>query len=126
MMNRTASITLLLAGFLAAASARADYLAPDPGTQISIQLNSRNVIVVRPVGGVWSHGLCPDVTAAVLSRSHFTRPSHGLTESNLIYDTVWELLVQAAMNGRSVNLQVSDTVCHGNGYPLIESLRIFP
>src|SRR6185295_5657626 len=106
----------------AAATATADYLAPDPGTQISIQLNSSNVIVVRPVGGVWTHSLCPDVTAAVLSRGHFTRPGHGLEERNLIYETVWELLVQAAMNGRSVNLQVSDTVCHGNGYPLIESL----
>ena len=126
MMNRTARITLLLAGLLATATAAADYLAPDPGTQISIQLNSSNVIVVRPVGGVWTHSLCPDVTAAVLSRSHFNRPGHGLDERNLIYETVWDLPVQAALNGRSVNLQVSDTICHGNGYPLIESLRIFP
>lgn len=126
MTNKIACFSLLLAGSLAAATAAGDFLAPDPGTQISIQLNSRDVIVVRPVGGVWTHSLCPDVTAAVLSRSHFSRPSHGLTETNLNYDTVWELLVQAAMNGRSVNLQVSDTICHGNGYPLIESLRIFP
>ncbi len=30
------------------------------------------------------------------------------------------------MNGRSVNLRVSDTLCHPNGYPLIVSLRVFP
>ena len=123
MSNKIACFTLLLAGSLAAATARADYLAPDPGTQVSIQLNSRDVIVVRPVGGVWTHSLCPDVTAAVLTASHFGR---DLPDTRLLFKTVWELLVQAAINGRSVNLQVSDTVCHSNGYPLIESLRIYP
>lgn len=106
-------IALLLASSLAAATAGADYLAPDPGTQISLQYNSNGAIVVRPVGGVWTHPLCPDVTAAVLTPSYFG-------------GTVWQLLIQAAMNGRSVNLRVSDTECHANGYPLIESLRIFP
>ena len=97
-----------------------------PGTQISVQLNAHDVLVVRPVGGVWSHGLCPDVTAAVLTSSHWTRQSHGFGLKGYNYVTVWDLLMQAALQGRSVNLQVSDTVCHANGYPLIETVTIFP
>jgi hypothetical protein len=123
MNHKNARIALLLAGSLGAATAGADYLAPDPGTRISIQYNFNGVIVVRPVGGVWTHPLCPDVRGAVLSRTHFRRE---LGDTNVEFDTVRELLVQAAMNGRSVNLLVSDTVCHPNGYPLIDSLRIFP
>ena len=90
MTNKIASFALVLAGSIAATTAGADYLAADPGTQVSIQLNSSDVIVVRPVGGDWTHSLCPDVTAAVLSRFHFSRPGQGLEERNLIYGTVWE------------------------------------
>jgi hypothetical protein len=124
MTNKSASIALLLAGSLAGMTAGADYLAPDPGTQISIQYNIRNVIVVRPVGGAWSHPSCPDVTAAVLSEDHFPPPPDRFSSSD--FGAVHELLVQAALHGRSVNLRVSDTECHPNGYPLIVSLRIFP
>src|SRR5262245_9318161 len=125
-MNKLARVALLVACSLGAGTASASYLAPDPGTQVSIQLNSHDVLVVRPVGGVWTHGLCPDVTAAVLTVSHWQRPSHGFGVKGYNYSTVWQLLVQAAMQGRSVNLQVSDTVCHANGYPLIETVTIFP
>jgi len=121
-----ACATFLIAGLLGAATAEAAYLAPDPGTQVSIQLNAHDTIVVRPISGVWTPPVCPDVTAAVLTRAHFTRPLHGLAATGLNFDTVWDLLVQAAMSGRSVNLRVSDTFCHDSGYPLIESLRVFP
>ena len=125
-MNNNACLALLFAGLVMAATAEADYLAPDPGSQISIQVNFNDAIVVRPVGGVWSHPLCPDVTAAVLSRHYFAITSRTHAEGGLGYETVRDLLVQAAMNGRSVNLRVNDAICHGHGYPLIESLRIFP
>src|SRR5262245_687706 len=123
MKNKAACLASLLAGSLSAATAAADYLAPDPGTQISIQYNSGDVIVVRPVGGVWSHPLCPDVTAAVLSpRMYPPTDRNGYMD----YSKVYDLLVNAALQGRTVNLRVSDTECHPNCYPLIVSLRIFP
>ena len=124
MTNKAACFTLLLAGSLAAATAGADYLAPDPGTQISIQFNAGGVLVVRPVGGVWSHPLCPDVTAAVWAPDYLPRDRYGGLNPDIGPVSVW--LVEAAMNGRSVNLRVSDTLCHPNGYPLIVSLRVFP
>src|SRR5262245_6699313 len=95
MNTKIACLTLLIAGWLGAGTATASYLAPDPGTQISIQLNAHDVLVVRPVGGVWSHGLCPDVTAAVLTSSHWTRQSHGFGLKGYNYVTVWDLLMQA-------------------------------
>ncbi len=55
---------------------------------------------------------------------YLPRDRFGNLTSNI--ELVYDWLVQAAMNGRSVNLRVSDTVCHPNGYPLIASLRIFP
>jgi hypothetical protein len=126
MNTKIACVVFLVASSLGGGTAAASYLAPDPGTQVSIQLNSHDVLVVRPVGGVWTLGLCPNVTAGVLTTSHWARPSHGFGDKGYNYATVWDLLVQAALHGRSVNLQVSDTVCHANGYPLIETVTIFP
>jgi hypothetical protein len=124
MGHNTVRIALLLTASLAADTAMADFLAPDPGTQISIQYNFGGVLVVRPVGGVWTHPLCPDVTAAVFSPDFYPRGRRGQFSPD--FSPVYEMLVQAAMNGRSVNLRVSDTECHPNGYPLILSLRVFP
>lgn len=122
MTSKVARIVFLLAASLAAATAMADYLAADPGTHISIHFNSSNVIVVRPVDGVWSHPLCPDVTAAVLSAAFFVQDLKKPEN----FEPVRDWLMQAALNARSVNLEVSDTECAKNGYPLILSLRIFP
>ena len=43
---------------------KADWLAEDPGTPISLVLTKSGTLVVRPLGGTWSHPLCEDVKAA--------------------------------------------------------------
>lgn len=110
-------LVLFMAVSLTSNVAAADYLAADPGTQVSIQLNKGGALVVRPLGGTWSHPVCADLTAAVLSTSHLISTD---------YQRVYDLLLLAGTNGRLVNLRVSDTECHANGFPLIESLRVFP
>ena len=97
------------------APASADWLAVDPGTEIALQVNSNGALVVRPVGGIWSHPLCSDVSLAVLKRTVETANS---------YDAMVQTLSIAAATGSLVNVNAAPDTCHENGYPLIISVRI--
>jgi len=96
--------------------ARADWLAADPGTAISLQLNASGVYVVRPIGGTWSHLLCSDVTAAVL-----TEDNQPLFRK---FDRLVDMLVAAAATGSIVNIYAEPDQCHSNGFPLVRNVRI--
>jgi hypothetical protein len=95
--GRVAAATLALA---AAGDACADWLAGDPGTPISVQINPNGGVVIRPLGATWSQALCSDVTAAVLREPPHILPHAGSRS----YDLLVDVLVTAAANGSLVNL----------------------
>jgi hypothetical protein len=101
---------------LVATVAHADWLAADPGTPISLQINVNGDLVARPIGGAWSHPLCSDVTAAELS-SH--RPGYPQSIQRLT-----EMLIAAAASGSLVNVFAEADECDEHGHPVIRNLRI--
>ncbi len=107
-------VALTVIALSVAGIARADWLAADPGTKISLQLNSDHVLVFRPVGGTWTHPTCPDVTAVALN--YLTRSSQ--------YAEFREYLVEAAMHGSIVNIFAGTDECDERGRPIIRNIRV--
>lgn len=103
-----------------AGPAHAVWLAVDPGTQVSLQVTTYGLVLVRPVGGTWSHAVCADVTAAALEPIRFT------PHRSVKYEELYELLLTAVANGNVVNLNVLPDTCHEKGYPLITSVTVQP
>ena len=91
--------------------AQADFLAADPGTPVSVQVNQNGSLVVRPVGGTWTHPLCSDVSGALL----LARPYRPL---------LINALIAAAANGSIVNIEAEAESCSVHGYPLVRNIRI--
>ncbi len=119
--NMPGWMTLLAVSALVfAGRAHAVWLAVDPGTQISLQVTTNGLVLIRPIGGVWSHSICSDVTAAALQRIQFA------PHKQVKYDELYEILLTAVANGNVVNLNVLPETCHENGYPLITSVTIQP
>ena len=117
-MNRTeprSYVGIALLAFLASSTASADWLAADPGTKISLQINSNGTIILRPIGGTWSHSLCSDVTGAVVVRQSFP---YDKIESLL------RILTAAATEGSLVNLNALPDTCYVNGFPMIIGVKI--
>ena len=108
---RVGSAILAAVALTAAGTASADWLAADPGTAISLQLN-RNGFVIRPIGGAWSHAVCGDVTAAELPRD---LPNHSFAV---------DMLLAAAANGSLVNLFAEADACDEHGHPVVRNVRI--
>jgi hypothetical protein len=92
-------IAALLAMVVTSEIAFADWLAAQPGTQVSVQVNKNGTIIVRPIGGTWSHPVCPDVSAAVLVQKQF-----GPFLESAVLDRIYLLLQTAAANGSTVNV----------------------
>jgi hypothetical protein len=113
--GRLAAAALALAGV---SDARADWLAVDPGTPVSVQINPSGGVVIEPIGGTWSHAVCSDVTAAVLRAT----PKHASADTN--YDLLLDILITAAANGSLVNLNTLTDSCHAAGYPLVIAVKI--
>jgi hypothetical protein len=115
MSRKTCAVSTMLAAtaLLATGSASADWLAADPGTPISLQVNTNSALVVRPLGGAWTHPVCPDVTAAEL---------HGndISSSQLLR----EILIKAATSGSVVNIFAFDDECDEHGHPIIRNIRV--
>jgi hypothetical protein len=111
--NCTASAMLAAVALSAAGSAGADWLAVDPGTPISLQVNTNSALVVRPLGGAWTHPVCPDVTAAELH-------GNNISSSQLIRD----ILIEAATSGSVVNIFAFDDECDEHGHPIIRNVRV--
>lgn len=101
--------------------ANADWLAADPGTSISFQLNRNGLVLVRPVNGTWSHPVCTDVSAAVLVEDHF-----GPFLDSDVFERLFDLLKLAAVNGSVVNVFANPDACHTQGFPLIQAARLVP
>ena len=97
-----------------AALAHADWLAADPGTPISLQVNVNGDFVVRPIGGTWSHPLCSDTSAAELDRF----------SGGPAYVHNRDLLIAAAAHGSIVNIFAYADECDEHGHPLIRIIRI--
>ena len=117
-MNRTTLI--LCAGaavlsLLASSTASADWLAVEPGTKISLQINVNGTIVLRPIGGTWSHPLCSDVTGAVVLRNYWRSDK---------VDGLLQMLTAAATEGSFVNLNALEDRCFDNGFPIIRGVKI--
>ena len=100
----------------ATGAAKADWLAADPGTPISLVLTKSGTLVVRPLGGTWSHPLCEDVTAAEF-------PYH-YANNERPYALGTEMLIAAAANGSLVNLFAEPDECDDHGHPVIRNVRI--
>jgi len=120
MRNLKHTVTCLLAALVLSAvgSANADWLAADPGTPISLQVNKDGAFVVRPVGGAWTHAVCADVTAAEFSwdETYPVDPRHD--------QFTIELLALAAANGSRVNLFAEPERCDEHGHPVFHIVRI--
>jgi len=123
-MSRIIHATQALLGIVAlaaAGSASAEWLAADPGTPINLQLNQDGALVVRPIGGTWTHALCTDVTAAELpppaANNRFPAP---LSYRQLARD----LLIAAVSNGSVVNIFAEADVCDEHGHPIIRNIRV--
>jgi len=112
MRNKKRARQFILAALLlsAAGSANAVWLAADPGTIISVQLNRDGVVVVRPIGGTWSHPVCPDVTAAEVT---------GMKGS-----AAADFLIAAVANGLLVNVNALADECDEHGHPIIRNVRV--
>ncbi len=112
---------VLLAMILMSEITVADWLAAQPGTQVSVQVNKNGTIIVRPVNGTWSHPVCPDVSAAVLVENQF-----GPFLEPAVLDRIYLLLQAAAANGSTVNVFAHPDLCHTQGFPLIQAARLAP
>ena len=99
-------------------TANADWLAADPGTPISLQLNVNGTLVVRPVGGTWTHAVCPDATAAELTTYRIYQHTAEFI------NRAREILVAAAASGSIVNVFADAEVCDEHGHPVIRNLRV--
>jgi hypothetical protein len=95
------------------ASACADWLAADPGTPISLQLNRNGTLVIRPLSGTWSHPTCGDVTAA-----EYSAKSHA---QHLL---AMDMLIAAAANGSLVNVYAEPDTCDEHGHPVVYNIRV--
>lgn len=121
--KKNCAVSAMLAGIAlsVAGTASADWLAADPGTPINLQLNQDGALVVRPIGGTWSHAVCTDVSAAELpppsAANRFPAP---LSYRQLAR----ELLIAAVSNGAVVNIFAEADVCDEHGHPIIRNIRV--
>ena len=117
-MNRATPILCVctaVLSLLASGTASADWLAFEPGTKISVQVNVGGTIVVRPIGGTWSHPLCSDVTGAVVLEMYWHSDK---------MDDLLQILTTAATAGSLVNFNALEDTCYANGFPIIRGLKI--
>jgi hypothetical protein len=100
-----------------AGTASADWLAADPGTKISLQVNVDGALVVRPLGGAWTHPVCGDVTAAEFRDlyPHYPGGYHG---------GIREMLIAAAATGSLVNVFAESDQCDAHGHPIVRNIRV--
>ena len=110
-------VWLAIVTLSASGMAKADWLAADPGTPISLQMNTNWTLVVRPLGGTWTHPVCGDVSAAVFRNPY---PHYPLG----YYGVITEMLIAAAANGSLVNVFAEAEECDANGHPVIRNVRI--
>ena len=118
---RGTPIAVLLSILCLPSFAGADWLAADPGTSVSLQVNRNGLVLVRPVNGTWSHPLCADVSAAVLVEDHF-----GPFLDSEVFERLYDLLKLAAANGSVINVYANPDTCHPQGFPLIQAARLVP
>jgi hypothetical protein len=111
--NRAVSALLAAIALSVAGTASADWLAVDPGTPISLQVNTNGALVVRPLGGAWTHPVCPDVTAAELKANTINS-----------YQLVREILIEAATSGSVVNIFAFADECDEHGHPIVRNIRV--
>jgi hypothetical protein len=118
---------VILAALALSATGRAsaDWLATDPGTPISVQLNMDGTLVIRPVGGSWTHPVCANTAAAVIGDGDLLggRP---LAEArrNQRAGLVHEWLFAAATSGSLVNLFADPEICDSLGRPVVRNIRV--
>ncbi len=124
-------VGLLATSMLWSSITQADFLAGDPGTMVSVQLNNSGFVLIRPEvgpfaresrGGPWTHPVCQDLSAAALVKTQFGENIVG----PVIFEKLYDLFVQAANSGALVNINVDATRCHAQGFPLIRSAKITP
>ena len=105
--------------------ASADWLATDPGTPISVQLNMDNTLVIRPVGGSWTHPVCANTGAAVIGDGNLLDGRPLAEQSrNVRLGLVREWLLAAATSGSLVNLFADPEICDSLGRPVIRNIRV--
>ena len=117
-MNRATPflcVCMAVLSLLASSTASADWLAVEPGTKISLQINVHGTIVVRPIGGIWSHPLCSDVTGAVVLELDWHSDK---------MDDLLQILTTAATAGSLVNFNALEDTCYSNGFPIIRGVKI--
>ncbi len=114
---RAGSAALVAIALSAAGAANADWLAADPGTKISLHAAINGQLVIRPVGGTWTHPVCSDPTSAELV---FNLWRHGQGRDGLNR----ELLIQAALTGSTVSIFADPNICDEHGHPVVKIVRV--
>jgi len=116
-INRPCQALLAALTFLVAGNASAEWLAPDPGTKISLHVAIDGNLVIRPIGGTWTHGSCSDPTSAE-HRFGLWKFGYGRDLLNK------ELLIQAALAGSVVNIFADPDLCDEHGHPFVKIVRV--
>lgn len=123
--RRVWKVILAALALSATEMASADWLATDPGTPISVQLNMDNTLVIRPVGGSWTHPVCANTEAAVIGDGDLLGGRPVAQENrNYRLGLVYEWLLAAATSGSLVNLFADPEICDSRGRPVVRNIRI--